>query len=257
MKKGLWMERLDIRKEDVFTEKNGTLIQKITLAVMFAAIGCILGRYETDKLGLMTDAPGYINVLLYLLFFILLIGFLVPKMNFKDTDDRNIISNRYYRIIIILAVTAVFCTMDPNPLGFVISLVVRLFCGVSFNIGSFFFEKDYPLVVRICLCIVDAAVFITAFHILIHYVTKLIFREKQEQTASAYQTEETVVTGDTEMSGRAGEDSISNGTGTSAPVEGIGITGPATGNVPSQIPPETGAAAAHAGNAVDPGMNKS
>ncbi|MCR5733929.1 MAG: hypothetical protein K6G22_04900 [Lachnospiraceae bacterium] len=178
------MDNLRQKTEDLISGANGILIQKISLAVMFAAIGCVLGRYETDKLSSMTDAPDYICALLYALFTVVCICFLVPKMTFKDTEDKEIISDRYYRIIIVLAVIAVFCSMDPNPLGFVISLIVRLFCGLSWNIGYFFYNKDFPLIVRICLCIADAAIFITVLHLIIHYTMKLIFREPEEETTA-------------------------------------------------------------------------
>ncbi len=88
------------------------------------------------------------------------------------------LETHYYHITIVLALTAVISIMEPNLIGFMISLIEYVFFGLPLRLGIKFFHMDIPLIVRISLCIADAAIALTLFCLVFYHVTGVMFKER-------------------------------------------------------------------------------
>ena len=122
----------------------------------------------------------------------------VPKMEPKNVQHIGTALNRYFQIIVILALTTVVSVMVPDPVGFLLSLIVSLFFGLPYRLGTYFLSLNIPLIVRISLCIADAAAFLIAFCYCVSLLFTALFREQTAPTADDWEENESVTPANTQ-----------------------------------------------------------
>lgn len=144
-------------------KETGINLQNICISVGFLCVGGVTAPYVENRLAGMKGLSSPVTLWLHLLFVLLFTGIAVKRLRPENApEDRHTLENGY-RLIIALALLAVVGSMTPSPIGFLLSVVVWLFFGLPYRIGAWFWQLDIPLIVRVCLCIADAAAFLCAF----------------------------------------------------------------------------------------------
>ena len=167
------------------TEKY-VFYMKLMIAVEMICTGALLTEYICNRLRDSLQAELPVVLLIYTLFVILFVSMSVPKINLPGRDDSNIGTaaatlGPYYRVLVILALVALISIMTPNPLGFLISLIVYLFFGLPYRLDVYFWDLSIPMIVRLSLCIAASALFLTAFCFLVRLLFSALFRERPQK----------------------------------------------------------------------------
>ena len=160
------------------SNNRNILIMKLLCAVEMICIGALSAEYVCDRLKDSLSAEPSVVLFLYLVFMLCFIAVSVPHINIPEYDRITVTLGVYHRLVLILALIALASVMTPNPIGFLISVIVWLFFGLAYRLDIYFWNLSIPLVVRLSLCIAGSALFLTAFCFLVRLLFVTVFPDK-------------------------------------------------------------------------------
>ncbi|MCR4656153.1 MAG: hypothetical protein K5770_08000 [Lachnospiraceae bacterium] len=168
---------------------NEDRIYRFFIAIELFCTGALLLKDVGGRMAGMLDMKVPLMNGIHILFVLLFIGLSLVSLKNPENGapgpaepasekggESSRLETHYYHITIVLALTAIVSIMEPNLIGFLISLIEYVFFGLPLRLGIKFFHMDIPLIVRISLCIADGAVALTLFCLAFHYITGAMFK---------------------------------------------------------------------------------
>ena len=190
---------MDLRRKTMILNLNENQIYRFFIAIELFCIGALLIRDVGGRMAGMLDMEVALMNAIHILFVILFIALALVGMKQSEAgasspvghepekngtiipvnnSENNHAKVHYYHLTIVLALTAIVSVMEPNLIGFLVSLIEYVFFGLPLRLGIRFSNMDIPLIVRISLCIADAAVSLTLFCLVFHYITGAVFKDR-------------------------------------------------------------------------------